>query len=224
MKFDNLESKIRKELNERHINPKENSWDRLDAMLTLAEEKKPKSNYKWLFLAASLVGVLFVVSVLIRNNQEQLELNTTVVTEQNKVQEPTESTEEKVTAPRPNNIKPERTYLASETTALKVKKESKKENENTVQETSLSPKILNAPKENHTSANQLVTENTIDQLLASVHNSSGNEVTFPSINVNAKKLLDQVNEPPSLTFKDKALMTLAENYKNVQTAIANRNQ
>jgi hypothetical protein len=42
MEPNKLETDFRQKINDRTLTPSENSWDRLDAMLTIAEQKKPK--------------------------------------------------------------------------------------------------------------------------------------------------------------------------------------
>ncbi|MCF6131016.1 hypothetical protein [Flavobacterium wongokense] len=53
-----LENQIREQLNSREIQPSAQAWDRLDAMLTVAEEKKTKPSYGWLYIAASVLVLL----------------------------------------------------------------------------------------------------------------------------------------------------------------------
>ena len=60
MEQNKLENEFRNKLNQREINPREISWDRLDAMMTVAEEKKPKRNYSWIYIAASIIGFAFL--------------------------------------------------------------------------------------------------------------------------------------------------------------------
>ena len=44
MESNKFEKDFRNKLNKREIAPSENSWDRLDAMLTVAEKKQPKKD------------------------------------------------------------------------------------------------------------------------------------------------------------------------------------
>ena len=43
MEPNNFEKDFREKLNQREIEPSNKAWDRLDAMLSVAEEKKPKT-------------------------------------------------------------------------------------------------------------------------------------------------------------------------------------
>jgi hypothetical protein len=53
-----LDNQIKEKLNSREIQPSSQAWDRLDAMLTVAEEKKTKRSFGWLYIAASVTVLL----------------------------------------------------------------------------------------------------------------------------------------------------------------------
>ena len=55
MEPNKIDNQIREKLNAREIQPSAQAWDRLDAMLTISEEKKPKKGYGWFFVAASTI-------------------------------------------------------------------------------------------------------------------------------------------------------------------------
>ncbi len=55
-----FENKIKEQLNSREIQPSTQAWDRLDAMLTVAEERKPKRSFGWLYIAAAILVFLSV--------------------------------------------------------------------------------------------------------------------------------------------------------------------
>jgi hypothetical protein len=73
MEPNKLEKQIREKLNAREIQPSAQAWDRLDAMLTVAENKKPRRKY-WLYIAASIIGFVFVGLFLV-NQQDQKVFN-----------------------------------------------------------------------------------------------------------------------------------------------------
>ena len=63
MEPNKFEKEFRDKLNQREISPSENSWNKLDAMLTAAEEKKKsKHSYSWIYVAASFVGFLLIAT------------------------------------------------------------------------------------------------------------------------------------------------------------------
>lgn len=78
MEPNKLENQIREKLNSREIRPSANSWDRLDAMLSVAEEKKTKRPFVFLSrrigVAASIL-VLLTVGVFFFN-QKSIQINT----------------------------------------------------------------------------------------------------------------------------------------------------
>ncbi len=67
MEQTNLENQIKNKLNQRNIQPAAASWDRLDAMLSVAEPikselKKPERNWGWMYIAASFVGFFLIIT------------------------------------------------------------------------------------------------------------------------------------------------------------------
>ncbi len=70
MERNKFEKELRDKMNQREIMPSENAWDRLDAMLTVAEEAKPKRHYNWLFIAATIIGFLLIGTVLVLQTEE----------------------------------------------------------------------------------------------------------------------------------------------------------
>ena len=92
MEPNNFETQFKEQLNSREIQPSEMAWDKLDAMLNVAD-KKPKRNLKWLYAAATVLGFLLVSTVYF-NRFETLKINkdTPIVLEQkrdvNNLEEP----------------------------------------------------------------------------------------------------------------------------------------
>ena len=99
----NLDNQIKEKLNGRDIQPSAQAWDRLDAMLTVSEEKKSKKGYGWFFVAASTI-LFFGLGFFIFSSNETQEINniTPIVTTIN----------ENIDSPEP-----------SETNEISVKKE-----------------------------------------------------------------------------------------------------
>jgi|SRR5690554_3797270 len=77
----NLENQFRKKLNERTIQPSDQAWDRLDAMLEVAQKKKPKR--AWLWTAAGLVGLATIGSLFLKTNKNDIILTEDFVIEEN---------------------------------------------------------------------------------------------------------------------------------------------
>ncbi|MBP6557761.1 MAG: hypothetical protein KA213_05295 [Flavobacterium sp.] len=75
MEPNKIEKQFRDKLNAREIQPSAQAWDRLDAMLSVAEEKKTRKPFGVLFIAASIL--VFVTLGLFLFNQNGTEINTT---------------------------------------------------------------------------------------------------------------------------------------------------
>ena len=74
MKPNKIDNQIREKLNAREIQPSAQAWDRLDAMLTVSEEKKPKKGYGWFFVAASTI-LFFGLGFFLFNSNETTKIN-----------------------------------------------------------------------------------------------------------------------------------------------------
>ena len=72
MEPNNIEKQIREQLNARQINPSENSWDRLDAMLSVAENKKRKPVVFWWYSAAAIV-LFFSIGAFFFNSNNSID-------------------------------------------------------------------------------------------------------------------------------------------------------
>jgi hypothetical protein len=66
MALNKLENEIKSQLNSREIKPSAQAWDRLDAMLTVAE--KPKKKFPWFLVAASFIGFVFIGTFFFKLN------------------------------------------------------------------------------------------------------------------------------------------------------------
>jgi hypothetical protein len=63
----------------------------------------------------------------------------------------------------------------------------------------------------------------IDSLLASVEKNSQSDSKKPSVKVNTTNLLNQVDGELQLSFREKALNTITQKYKEAKEALVNRN-
>ena len=92
MEPNKIDNQIREKLNAREIQPSAQAWDRLDAMLTVSEEKKPKKGYGWFFVAASTI-LFFGLGFFLFNSNETKEINNSnpIVTTINEVMDSTEA-------------------------------------------------------------------------------------------------------------------------------------
>ena len=74
-----LENQIKVKLNSREIQPTAQAWDRLDAMLSVAEEKKTKRSFGWLFIAASILVFVSAGIFFFTQNTSEVNNDSTIV-------------------------------------------------------------------------------------------------------------------------------------------------
>jgi len=230
MEPNKLEKEFRKKLSERKIDPSANAWDRLDAMLTVAEEKKPKRNYGWMYMAASFLGFLLIGTIFFSQTEELIDLRKNEVVYE-KIN-PVPSSEEDVVIEKdyliPSVNKSEIVAVVSE-----VKNQKKSNSKSTVapKENSEAGNNQSQVAENSPNNNVEVVPNIVKQdmisndrqlVAAAVSSADGN--VNPSIKVDARNLLSQVDGELELSFREKIIHTVNKNYKTVKVALANRNQ
>lgn len=74
-----IENQIKEKLNSREIQPSAQAWDRLDAMLSVAEEKKIKRSFGWLYIAAGITVLLIAGMFFFSQNTSEISNDTNVV-------------------------------------------------------------------------------------------------------------------------------------------------
>ena len=91
MESNKFEKDFRDKLNKREIAPSENSWDRLDAMLTVAEKKQSKKSNAWLYIAASIIGFICIGTMFFSQTEELIDVKKdNVVIENHETKKPVE--------------------------------------------------------------------------------------------------------------------------------------
>ncbi|MFZ4680251.1 MAG: hypothetical protein ACOYLP_08800, partial [Flavobacterium sp.] len=84
MEPNKLEKQLREKLSSREIQPSAQAWNRLDAMLSEAEEKKIKRPLGFLFIAASITVLLTVGIFFFIKNGPEIQPKNDVVTSETK--------------------------------------------------------------------------------------------------------------------------------------------
>jgi hypothetical protein len=247
MEQNKLETQIKEKLNSREIQPTEMAWDRLDAMLSVAEEKKTKRfpflTSKFIGIAASVLVFLSVGLYYINLENTDSEVEESVVVKEsvktNTSEENSNTLKEINSVPLQSDEQVAVTSINQQST-IKSQQSSQSFNQNN-QKTVVNP-IINKNKEIEYLLNgdvaqkdlpkietkkQIVVSKpnyvNVDDLLASVENESKN-TKKPSVKVNASSLLSQVNGELEQTFRQKAINRISRNYQEVKVALANRNQ
>lgn len=228
MEQNKLESEFRNKLSQREINPSENSWDRLDAMLTVAEEKKPVRRYSWIYIAASIIGFAFLGTFFFTQSDKKatVESNEVVIENNQKVEPKKESL-----SIIPLDSKPESVAEMSE--LKKVNKNSRDANsiiKNQVAQNSNPDSLIpmtekeqnNQKTEQFASSNRI--DKSVDEMLAAVQTTSKADNSKTVVKVNPNTLLSQVDGELELSFREKVINKVNKNYQTVKVALANRNQ
>ncbi len=240
MELNKLETQIKEQLNAREIQPTEMSWDRLDAMLEVAEEKKTK-RFPWLsfqFIGVAASILIFVSLGLFFFNQKEI-----LVVPENNVGVNEEVIKENINSINSNSgidkdglkgfdeqVQQRTNHQQSEQKAI-IAQEDKSFNRDNQKTT------VNQEKENQLhnqqvvklieSKKELISSNpsttNVDNLLASAQKESKSKSTS-KIKINANSLLSQVDGELDQTFRDNALNRISKSYKEIKVALETRNQ
>lgn len=225
MEPNKLENKMREKLNKRTIQPSANAWDRLDAMLSVTEQK-PKRNFKWLSIAAVFVGFT-LIGIFILNKEKSIEN----VIQSNPIV--LENETEKVE--NLNEIGKENTISSEENQeeVVLINQSKKKMDEQ--------PIAINPKKDflldNHSKTEEVIVENqpkeaiykyvNAKSLLAEIETGEKFEIPTlskkPSVKVDANALLSSAEKEVEETFRDKVIQSINKKYNSVKSTLANRN-
>lgn len=222
MEPNKMEEEFRKKLNAREIQPSDAAWDRLDAMLSVAENKKPKRNFRWIYIAAGL-ALFFAIGLFLfqqqRGNPEIKMKNPTVVTseENQKASEEPNSEVSKEMTPvigKSAAVAENKTAVKSKTTKTAVTKVA---SDMTIPSVKKEVAEVITPKEPE--VRKVTPDSESKTLLASTDTSKER----PQVKVNANSLLNNVEGELNQEFRETTLQRLNRNFKTVKTAVANRN-
>lgn len=222
MEPNKMEEEFRKKLNSREIQPSEAAWDRLDAMLSVAENKKPKRNFRWLYLAAGLALFLGAGLFLMKQTNDSLtvpvETGDSVVVE-DQIDNESANVSEDSNATAPVTFQQQKTTVAlaeNQPGKAGLVKKEQKSNAGTLPEVSIdkAPVLKETPP--------VVVENTHQEpeKMLAVNEAPKEQ---PKVKVNASSLLSSVEGELNLEFRETTLDKIKKNFKTVKTAVAHRN-
>ncbi len=218
MEPNKLDTDFQNILNQREINPSTNSWDKLETMLVIAEEKKSEPSYDWMYIAASIIGFVFVGILFFSQTKELVDVRrNNVVLENKKIIIPLKNTKQEQT---------QTLVLRSDSTqSIVVISKVKKINDNPV------TSILKSNKQNQVVQNSsgniqnsMPVVVQVEELITDVESPLKSAILKPSVKVDARNLLSQVDGELDVSFREKVITTIDKNYKTVKLALANRNQ
>ena len=236
MEPNNFEKDFREKLNQRKIEPSNKAWDRLDAMLSIAEEKKPKKKNKWLYVAASIAAFLLVGTFFFNQNKSVVETpeNNVVIKEQkdsvenqdlitaDPIEKQIVTSEKESIQNIGNSIKEEKKSNLKSNKTIKNEKNQIAEYSVIIKKNQESQSINNQISVPETPKNE-----TTDQLLKTAEKTVAAENSAKpksKIKINANDLLNQVDGELELSFREKVIAKVNKNYQTVKVAVANRNQ
>ena len=216
MEPNKIDNQIREKLNAREIQPSAQAWDRLDAMLTISEEKKPKKGYGWFFVAASTL-FFFGMGFFIFSSNETTEINksTPIVTTINEEMNSTETNktnEISVKKEQPVLVQNEVNYPEAKNNKLKKADELEKE-VNLIQ---LNPSAIT----DYPSSEKLLVEVQVNQ--KEIPLIKKNSVKS-KIKIDAASLLSTVEKELDVNYKETTLDKLTKKFQDAKSALANRN-
>lgn len=223
-----LDKNIKDKLNAREIQPSANSWDRLDAMLSLGEKPKKKA-FPFYYVAASVLFALGFTFWFANQSSEIIipQNKGIVITDDN-----TSSQSDTI-----ENSKQEIIVKGEMNTVVLVQQEDNLADKN-------APKLLLNKKKSIVVENSklAVSENKIqksnkenrfispEKLLASVENETQKETSIAvsnpnknSVKVNPNSLLSSVEGEIDEEYRETTLDKLKRNFNQVKSAVANRN-
>lgn len=227
MEPNKLENNFREQLNKREIQPSEMAWDRLDAMLSVAENKKPKKR-TWLYIAASFLGFMLIGSLFFNQSETEIKTNDAVVVQEN-TKSQTKNTSQDQTSPVSSStitaVQPNQKAIASVTTSSKKGSKAATENssisEKGTEEVQLIEEIKPVVKPNrYIESESLLAEAETKLQTESIKSS----VAKSGVKVNSKNLLNSVEGELDDTFRERVVRSIGKNYETVKSSLATRNQ
>lgn len=237
MEPNKLEKQFKKQLDAREIQPSAMAWNKLEAMLTVAEpinskeaKQKPKTKFSWLYVAASFVGFLLLGTVYFSQNDNSIEQEKNGVILENTVAPEINKATEAITTTRQESEQELVANVLSKINSGRSKLSVIKEKSNVVTDNSNQNQAVEVSINNNHSEQELITSkiNTaiVDELVAGIGTFSKIESRSdhkPLVKVNAAHLLSQVDGELELSFREKVINKVNKNYQTVKVAITNRN-
>ena len=248
MALNKFEKQVQQKLSNREMKPSANSWDRLDAMLSV-EEKPKEKGFFWINIAASFIVFASVGYYFYNQNTIVAPVKEeSIIVDENsefRIQNP-ENKEDKTgkkqeTRSKKQEVLVENDMLIKENKNSSISKQqlasiSEANNQQPTTNNQKEVSIIN-PSSNKESTQTSLVDNTqptcrkyisAQELLAQVENSNlkmqPNLVKSKTkIKVDAKALLSNAESELSQTFRENVLNKLNKNYHELATAIANRN-
>lgn len=245
MEPNKIEEQFKQMLNSRELQPSDKAWDRLDAMLSVAEEKKTKRSFGWLYIAASILVLATAGMFLFNQGNEAVDNQRTIVNSETKRdtvknirgtdQIPTlETNTSNEAIASSEQIQPmnNKTQVITKKSIINQKTNTHSNqihSERVIEynnETEIAqkdtPKIIESNK-------SLINKESISKadtnLLVDLDNAAKQSTNQKkTIKVDARNLLSQVDGEVEYTFREKVFTKVNKNYQEIKVALVNRNK
>lgn len=249
MEPNKLDKKFRKALQEREITPSPAAWDRLDAMLAVAEEKKAAPTYQWLYVAATIIGFIAIAIVFLSRTEPLVDVRRDEVVQNNVPVQANDSVKQE----QPDQIALPKAadadvQVAENHPSKSYNNPSKTQNTkhevnrfNPLQAPKINEAVANSNPQNQKSPERQRTDATLinpkneqpNQLANPISNQNAPQIANLDANpklgktpikVSPSNLLSEVDGELELSFREKVIHRIDKNYQTVKVALANRNQ
>jgi hypothetical protein len=235
MELNKLENEIREKLIKREIQPSAQTWDRLDAMLSVEESKSRKKDFPWIKIAASLVCFLGVGYFLYNSGDNTIKKVDSNVVVFEETKEPadneTKIDQVKIASSTKSIIEENNKSLVASESKNKISKKDEiveiirtNKDEELALNGASNDKIVLLEVQNQSKiileTNEQQKNESNNQVVAEIKNS----VKKQKLKIDPNSLLDQVDGEIQLTFRQKVMKTVTKGYKEAKEAVASRNQ
>lgn len=225
MEPNKVENQIKETLKNREIQPSSQAWDRLDSMLTVSEQK-PKRYYKWIAIAATLIGFSIVGIVLMNTNKsiQPEEMNNPIVKE---TVRPTDIQERNLLIEVTENSLIEKPFVQvvhkiEKTKVGKTEINPKKDDLldlKSEEQIVLMPKEVSKVEQNkYVDAQLLLAEIESKEMLVVKE-----IIPQTKIKIDPQELLSGAEQEVNESFRNKVIQSVNKNYNLIKSTLANRN-
>ena len=238
----NIENSIKDKLEKRALTPSVDAWSKLSNKLDVQEKKQNNKAYWWLGIAASIIGVVFVVSQFLNDNTQEISIpkiadspeviqdeksnaivleNTDLNTVEDLSASPIEihdlkKVQDIVTVVKKNELAEKE--VAKTTSIVETPRKELSFEEQKIQDVVAQVQIMK-------NENQEITDADIEQLLIEAQKEIKlNRLNNETLNmVDANALLQDVEQELDQSFRSKVFEALKSSFDSVKTAVAQRN-
>jgi len=228
MEPNKLDNEIREKLAQRTINPSPMAWDRLDAMLSVAEQTpKKRPGRTWMYIAACFLALLLAGTFFLNQNDSNKPVNGTGTGTQVVKGEPSGQKSPQLPDAKTNNQNEVPGAIAGTGGSSSSKNNQQQQQGGRVLATPFHPLPADIAPQTSNTPEAALPRITVDPnaLLAEVSTPKPNtaKATQPKVKVDANGLLSGIEGEMETNFRDRMLDRLAKNYNEVKDAVATRN-